>query len=83
MAPGAPALSPLPFSFSLSHPLSVGVGLLQPFRAVRAGRGKQRELAEGPGAAGVRARAAQSAAGPVPGECFGEFFWLILQIPMF
>lgn len=46
----------------------VGVGLLRPVRAVRAGGWEQRELAQGPGAAGVWARATQSAAGPLPGE---------------
>lgn len=71
-------LSPLPSSL-----LCVGVGLLRPVRAVRAGGGEQRDLAQGPGAAGVRARAAQSAAGPLPGEFslfFFLFFLLILQI---
>lgn len=45
-----------------------GTGLLQLVWAVWAGCGKQRELAQSPGASSIRTRAAQSAAGQMPGE---------------
>lgn len=69
----------------LSLLLSVGVGLLQSFRAVWAGRGEQRELAQGTSTASIRARTTQSAAGSMPSEFLSFVFFLfllILQIPM-